>query len=74
MSQLSGSNASGSSANSHMEEEGEIVRQASSSLGGVMGAGANNGKISTREANYEEGASELFLLVEGAHWQEAITR
>ena len=29
---------------------------------------------STREANYEEGASELFLLVEGAAWEEAITR
>lgn len=34
---------------------------------------ATNG-LSIREANYEEGASELFLLVEGAAWEEAITR
>jgi hypothetical protein len=74
MSQLSGSNASSSSANSHIEEEGEVIAHSLSSLGGVAEATNNGQVVSTREANYEEGASELFLLVEGAHWQEAITR
>lgn len=58
------SNASGLSANT-----------APASIGGVHGGNSNTMLSNlTREANYEEGASELFLLVENAAWQEAITR
>lgn len=48
------------------------VPRVTSASSGLVSRGS--GATSTREANYEEGASELFLLVENAAWQDAITR
>lgn len=75
MSHLSGSNASSTSV--HSAESGRDDGKSASSVGiqgAVSGAGSGGATQTTIEANYEEGASELFLLVESASWEEAIIR
>lgn len=86
MSQLSGSNASSSvsvhSSGSGVGASESEIGKSTSSLGiqgATSGGAGKNGVVSgagqtTREANYEEGASELFLLVESASWEEAVNR
>lgn len=65
-SNVSGLGSNASSGSMHSANSG-VIRESTSTRGNGIGP-------TTREANYEEGASELFLLVEGANWQEAITR
>ena len=67
-----GSSISG--AESGLKSQSSVASNLSKSASSSLEVKSSSCGVTTREANYDEGASELFLLVESASWQEAITR
>lgn len=67
-----GSNTSG--VDIGLKSQSSVSSNLSKSASSSLEIQPPSGGTTTREANYDEGASELFMLVESASWQEAITR